>query len=301
MSARRPHVCLISHTAERITCQPPRQHLAVRAGLLVRRTAPPAPLLTESATQCRGLESRRSSITGCACSAGFYEALDSNNTRSCFKCDDEKMVCSTSGQKIAALDVLPGMWRPDNETSGLLPCFNPSACVGAQRTNVTSSRRRRLSDGSAAIIPSSTYGDGLCVPGHRGAFCAVCVEGYIGYTDVNLCTECGANLGFTIFVMIVIAIILILAVIFLIRGGNKAAEAMQASMDIAEAMGDEEALEELAVEKVEEVVEGAETSEDFEVVGPVLMLETKRQKTRRLVKEAASKGTACGLRAYKVW
>ena len=103
------------------------------------------------------------------CIQGYY--LEANATsRSCVACDPLLMDCSTLGITLANMPIKPGGWRLRNTTSIVYECFNPDACnPGVAGSNTT--QRRRLSAGAS----TSTAGDDLCAPGHKGFLCGTCV------------------------------------------------------------------------------------------------------------------------------
>jgi len=208
-------------------------------------------------------EEGATSVSDCVCSLGFFA---SGTPRVCTACDPSSLNCNDVGSDLSVLKLKPHYWRQSNDSSLVAQCFNPAACVGFQMnaTNATLGRRRRRLSQSAdvgMVLPSSTYGDGLCAPGHQGPFCAVCVEGYIGGSDSALCKECGGDMSFSIFVAVVAALLLVVVIVQFLRGGQKAADALETAQNVAE-NGAQAVAEEVAVVKAEAFADGEYGKED---------------------------------------
>jgi len=251
-------------------------------------------------------ETGAASLLECTCVATYYLAFQrnvANDTEApfCEQCISEKVACDTVGSNIGALAVRPGNWRRSN-TSGvdsIGPCFNPSACVGAQTANASSiatSVGRRLASAATAIVPSSTFGDGLCAVGHRGPFCAVCAEGYIGGSDKKLCTKCGGNMAYTVIVGILILTVLAIAVLYFLRAGSHLGDAVDLAKTAAKAgkrgagtAG--KAVVRALAEKGAAAQVGSASKEGL----------SKREKTRRRAEKAVVKSLGCALVIQDLW
>lgn len=117
----------------------------------------------------------------CTCTAAYYKrwardyegddtvnvslALDRDeHVASCTMCPDGTK-CPTSGLEVETMIIKPGFWRSSLESEKVLPCPEPSVCVGSNQ--------------------SAT----LCAPNHEGPFCAACQEGYFRGLEGG-CTTC---------------------------------------------------------------------------------------------------------------
>ena len=238
------------------------------------------------------------SIDACVCDAGFF--MKSNGTsasKQCIECDPAVMDCLTAGSELSELKLLPGFWRGRNTTNELITrCFNPAACIGAQTANATSVRRRLALGAPGAtvvVVPSSTFGDGLCAAGHTGPFCFVCADGYIGGNEKELCAECGGNMAYTIFVGVVVVILLVAAIVLFIRAGSQLGDAVDLAKAAAKAgkKGAGQAVGRALAQKAE-VAQVASASEEGL---------SKREKTRRRAKKAAAKTLGWTLFLQDLW
>lgn len=233
----------------------------------------------------------------CECSTNYYRKSVGNNTFTCVLCDATKIDCSDIGGDIGKLKVKAGYWRSSNtsDAKSVQPCFNTLACAGAQVTNVTTAPSgRRLSAASGQVISESTYGDGLCVEGHTGPYCAVCKDGYIGGDDKNVCTECGGDLIYTILVGVVIVALLATGVIVFCRAEGASVKRMQ---ELAETRGKMSRLLNTSAAKTASGIGKAKEDDKIESV---------REKTRRRAKKAVGASLAVAIfvnstiTAYKV-
>ena len=263
-------------------------------------------VLEQATTKGTGAASSRE----CTCVANYYFALRQDAATGieapfCERCVSDKVDCDQVGSNVGALAVRSGMWRASN-TSGVAwvkPCFNPNACLGAQTVNGTSANAtlagRRLSPGVASalvVVPSSTFGDGLCMVGHKGPFCAVCADNYIGGSDKDLCTECGGNMAYTVFVGIVIVSLLAAFVVYFIKAGNQLGSAVEVAKVAAKAG------------KKGGGAAGKAVVQALATKGAVLAVTSaseeglsKREKTRRRAKKAATKGLGWALFLQDLW
>ena len=109
----------------------------------------------------------------CVCKSGFF--LTATNA-SCHKCP-KGAGCEGLGSTLEELPIDFGFWRPSVQSSRVLPCPHPDACVGSNATNVTS-----FESGS------------VCAPGNAGVLCAVCDKGFARYGSQHACVKCSSNL-----------------------------------------------------------------------------------------------------------
>lgn len=123
-----------------------------------------------------------------------------------------------SGVDLTNLPVSPGFWRSTRNSTTVLTCYTPPACVPSATSNAsgaTSGRRRQLS------ASGGTYGDNLCRAGHSGAYCEVCVEAWYKAAD-GLCYDCaaaGGTVGATIALPIGILVgFVLISLVFVLRG-----------------------------------------------------------------------------------
>ena len=158
------------------------------------------------------------SIDGCFCAVGYY--LGGNGTsRECVQCDSI-MDCSIVGNTLAELPILPGGWRFSPESTVIWTCHNEAACDNTLvvQATATNSTRRRLQS-------TPTFGDALCAEGHRGFLCGTCIENWHGYSDSQVCSECGGSLALAFMPLVLIILALVGATIAFIRTGEMVLDA----------------------------------------------------------------------------
>ena len=215
-------------------------------------------------------------------------------------CVDDDVALATDSQGLLSTCAAAVVSHP----AGTALCTNGPGMPGTTPTwfsdrccaTCGGSSGRRL-QAALGVDPQSTYGDGLCEVGHTGPLCAVCGESggtkYVGGTDATLCAPCGGNMGFTVFVLIVIVAVLLGAVVVFVRSGEKAAKAMQLAKDAAKkgvkATAKAEAMKQVnrAAGSKHEKVEGA--------------AETSSQATKRRLAKGAAKGLAWTLWFQAMW
>jgi hypothetical protein len=105
--------------------------------------------------------------TECVCQQGFYTGLNANEATPVPK----GVSPDTPGLTLQTLDLLPGHYRTNSNSTEILPCLNEDHCVGG-------------SD------PSS-----YCAEGYTGPLCAVCSSGYaaIGAGESLSCNQCSGS------------------------------------------------------------------------------------------------------------
>ena len=104
----------------------------------------------EESETCAACPMHRTSEAGaaeCGCEPGRYEMPDGN----CTLCTDG-MECGLAGTSLGAMSLTEGHWRLSAETSLVLSCTAPDACMGGA---------------------NATADDG-CLEGNEGVLCAVC-------------------------------------------------------------------------------------------------------------------------------
>eukprot|EP00512_Aurantiochytrium_limacinum_P010756 CAMPEP_0171563396 /NCGR_PEP_ID=MMETSP0960-20121227/15633_1 /TAXON_ID=87120 /ORGANISM="Aurantiochytrium limacinum, Strain ATCCMYA-1381" /LENGTH=1332 /DNA_ID=CAMNT_0012116511 /DNA_START=190 /DNA_END=4188 /DNA_ORIENTATION=- len=126
---------------------------------------------------------KATSVDDCFAPAGYYSTTDENGDIVVYPCVTG-MNCSSVGESLEVLDILPGYWRASRDSASIYACEVAARCVGGdgslKNTSSNSSNRRMLS-----AYTNTLY----CAEGHMGPFCAAC-EDDRSYNDSGLCTEC---------------------------------------------------------------------------------------------------------------
>ena len=197
-----------------------------------------------------------------SCSIGYYLEMHLNVTTNattpvCNKCDPSLMNCSIPGITLTNMPIKPGGWRLGGASARIIRCFSTSgACAGnlgiltpvMDASNASSNVTARRLNG---VDPSTieTFGDALCTAGHTGVLCGQCMEGWNGYSDATLCSECEVgNIATSLIPLIVLLVLglLVLATLSL-RGGINLETVMDGGVAAA--------MEEVAIEKVDSAKE----------------------------------------------
>ena len=193
-----------------------------------------------------------------SCSIGYYlemrfDVTTNATTPVCNKCDPSLMNCSIPGITLTNMPIKPGGWRLGGASARIIRCFSTSgACAGnlgiltpvMDASNASSNVTARRLNG---VDPSTieTFGDALCTAGHTGVLCGQCMEGWNGYSDAILCSECEVgNIATSLIPLIVLLVlgVLVLAALSL-RGGINLETVMDGGVAAA--------MEEVAMEKVD--------------------------------------------------
>ena len=131
----------------------------------------------------------------CVSRRGFF--LDKDGLPvSCndFKESIETKDCEKRDLRIGDVRILPGYWRPSNDSLDIRVCpLGPTACLGG-----------------AAIS------GGLCSPNYEGPMCSLCSDGY--FNNGGICEECGepsiGSFGLLIAVVSTLVVIGVIAYFF---------------------------------------------------------------------------------------
>ncbi|GMH70463.1 hypothetical protein TL16_g05416 [Triparma laevis f. inornata] len=140
--------------------------------------------------------------TQCVCYKHYFDAA-----HVCMACmvgmscdyDSETSDANDYGFTVENLNIEAGYWRPYNDSTFVYECLHPESCVG----NVNSTE-------------TESFGGALCMHGHTGAYCDVCIHNatheYAKDAKTGECIRCDADahgiammiaiIGFTIFVAI---------------------------------------------------------------------------------------------------
>ena len=107
--------------------------------------------------------------------------------------------CRVEGVTLSNLPLLEGFWRSGANSTAILSCPIPAACVGTGNGTAGTASRRRLV--ARSLSNSAPWSDQYCALGSTGALCAVCLDGYrssprhalfqipTAWTHMNTCTR----------------------------------------------------------------------------------------------------------------
>ena len=140
-----------------------------------------------SCLACDANQVANANRTECVCQQGFYTGLVANEATPVPK----GVSPDTPGMTLQTLDLLPGHYRTNSNSTEILPCLNEDHCVGG-------------SD------PSS-----YCAEGYTGPLCAVCSSGYaaIGAGESLSCNQCSGSSTATVAVGVLLIVFLLSAVL----------------------------------------------------------------------------------------
>ena len=151
--------------------------------------------------------------------------------------------CTMPGLTVATLPVRVNHWRVSPSSIAIGKCKTDGVCIGATASQVRNDTAGRRLQSAAVLDSSSTYGDGLCRDGHTGAFCEVrdtlgcvarltslpsstrlrthsqvCKANWFRGVDGKCldCAESDGNLVLTIALPIALAVVLVIAALFML-------------------------------------------------------------------------------------
>ncbi|GMI07273.1 hypothetical protein TrVE_jg10655 [Triparma verrucosa] len=120
---------------------------------------------------------------GCLCYKHFFDAA-----HACMACtpgmtcdyDSETDDANDYGFTVATLVVEEGYWRPYNDSTHVYECLHAESCSGSVNSTTADS-----------------FGDALCLEGHTGAYCEVCIQNstheYAKDAKTGECILCDAD------------------------------------------------------------------------------------------------------------
>ena len=128
-------------------------------------------------------------LPGCRCPINTYLGEDGE---ACEKIPMKGVERGVEGMTLQGMQVLPGFWRTDVNSSDVRPCPVAEACVGGNATTTED-------DGAVDY----------CRVGHTGPYCNLCDEGFAP-DAFQLCQECKAGAGDVAFSIAVLVVGLVL-------------------------------------------------------------------------------------------
>ena len=148
------------------------------------------------------------STSDCVCEALTYFDATLGDGK-CESCVGMRGVdCTLAGMSLETLRIEQGFWRTGPDSTNVLRCYNPEACIGAR--NMTSAGIDGSVDGNVTLD--------YCAEGYTGPYCEVCADDYSG--SFGSCRKCGDGGGASIAWSIVGFFALLLFVLFFGRMVN---------------------------------------------------------------------------------
>ena len=102
------------------------------------------------------------------------------STQACQPCP-RHVKCDRPGLNLRSLEPDLGFWRLDSLSKAILPCPVPKACSSGDSSSNTSTGNSTSTSTNASIS---------CAPGHEGALCMVCTDGWARSGSTALCKQC---------------------------------------------------------------------------------------------------------------
>ncbi|CAN0176193.1 unnamed protein product, partial [Scytosiphon promiscuus] len=151
---------------------------------------------------------------------------------------EDALDCSMPGVTLDTLPLAEGYWRGDITRTFVRECLNPSACVGGRGMDTSSSLSSSGSSAGAtsagtvttafAAASSVDYDETrYCVEGHKGAYCAVCADGYRRLSAGQLCVSCeggwSGSARAALWLLVVATPLALVALVVFLVGGPSAA------------------------------------------------------------------------------
>ena len=138
----------------------------------------------------------------------YYDFRDSSSRSRCFQCENSYSLRNASDNSVIRCEdcpvgshscyrdtvfLNPGTWRYTKYTSTIFDCPLKDGCLGGE-----------------------SFGDSACGPGHTGALCGVCADGYAESADRSKCEMCTSGSSFSPSEQFLIPSILLAFVLFVV-------------------------------------------------------------------------------------